>query len=167
MRGKDKCKILKQIRQRIADENDIPYVTEECGFKGACRGTCPRCEAELRYLERELEDRRRLGKTVTVAALCAGLALGLAGCGPVFGRDSGPGDDIKGMLEVRGPEDQPGDEIEVTEGEIAWPEDDGGELQATVPGDGEPAPGDAESGPDEEPELLGDVDWIPEEESHG
>ena len=29
MKGKDKCRILKQIRKKIADENDIPYVIEE------------------------------------------------------------------------------------------------------------------------------------------
>ena len=71
MLGKEKCRILKQIRQRIADENDIPYVTRECGFQGECRGTCPRCESELRYLERQLALRASLGKRVAVAALCA------------------------------------------------------------------------------------------------
>ena len=68
MRGKDKCKILKEIRQRIADENDIPYVTRECSYHGECTGTCPRCESELRYLEQQLERRRSLGKRVSVAA---------------------------------------------------------------------------------------------------
>ena len=82
MRGKDKCKILKEIRQRIADENDIPYVTRECGFHGECSGTCPRCERELRYLEQQLERRRSLGKRVSVAALCVGMALASAGCAP-------------------------------------------------------------------------------------
>ena len=58
MLGKRKCKILKEIRQRIADANDIEYVTRECEFQGECRGTCPRCEAEVRYLEEQLERRR-------------------------------------------------------------------------------------------------------------
>ena len=80
MRGKNKCKILKQIRQKIADENDIPYVTQECTFQGECKGTCPKCEAELRYLEQQLEKRQRLGKTVTVAALAASLMAGLTAC---------------------------------------------------------------------------------------
>lgn len=80
MRGKNKCKILKQIRQKIADENDIPYVTQECTFQGECKGTCPKCEAELRYLEQQLERRQRLGKTVTVAALAASLLAGLTAC---------------------------------------------------------------------------------------
>lgn len=80
MRGKNKCKILKEIRQKIADENDIPFVTQECTFQGECRGTCPKCEAELRYLEEQLEKRKRLGKTVTVAALSASLMMGMTAC---------------------------------------------------------------------------------------
>ncbi len=80
MRGKSKCKILKQIRQKIAQENDIPLVTKECTYQGECSGTCPRCEAELRYLEQQLVRRQQLGKTVTVAALSLGLVAGAAGC---------------------------------------------------------------------------------------
>ena len=82
MKGKNKCKILKEIRQKIADENDIPYVTRECTYQGECKGTCPKCEAELRYLEQELEKRRRLGKTVAVAAVAAGLSMTLSACVP-------------------------------------------------------------------------------------
>ena len=80
MTGKQKCRILKEIRQRIADENDIPYVTHECPHQGECRGTCPRCESELRYLERQLEQRASMGKRVAVAALCAGVMFTAAGC---------------------------------------------------------------------------------------
>jgi len=72
--GKDTCKILKQIRQTIASENDIPLVVEECHYKGECRGTCPRCEAELEYLERELLKRRSMGKKIVLAGLSAGLS---------------------------------------------------------------------------------------------
>lgn len=80
MKGKSKCKILKQIRQKIADENDIPLVTQECGYQGECRGTCPKCEQELRYLEQQLARRQALGKRVTVTALAAGLLASLTGC---------------------------------------------------------------------------------------
>ena len=72
--GKNICNQLKEVRKRIAEENDIPLEIEECSYKGECRGTCPRCEAEVRYLENALADRLRLGKVATVA----GLALGLA-----------------------------------------------------------------------------------------
>ncbi len=80
MRGKNKCKILKEIRQKIADENDILYVTSECKYRGECSGTCPKCESELRYLERELEKRRALGKKVTFAGVAVTMALSLSSC---------------------------------------------------------------------------------------
>ena len=82
MLGKAKCKILKQIRQKIADENDIPYVTRECTYQGDCSGTCPRCEAELKALENQLLLRQKLGKAVTVTALCMGIAAVAVGCTP-------------------------------------------------------------------------------------
>ena len=47
MFGKEKCRILKEIRQKIADENEIPYVTQECHHQGNCSGTCPRCDAPV------------------------------------------------------------------------------------------------------------------------
>ena len=72
--GKNICNQLKEVRKRIAEENQIPMKIEECTYKGECRGTCPRCEAEVRYLENALADRLRMGKVATVA----GLALGLA-----------------------------------------------------------------------------------------
>lgn len=81
MNGKAKCKILREIRRRIAEENDISFITKDCTYQGECRGTCPKCEAELRFLEQQLERRRRLGKTVTLAALAASLSLGLTACG--------------------------------------------------------------------------------------
>ena len=72
--GKEICRELKELRQRIAEENSIPLKMEECTFKGECDGTCPRCDAEVNYLETALADRLRLGK----AAMVAGLSLGLA-----------------------------------------------------------------------------------------
>lgn len=76
-RGKYKCKQLKALRKRIADENGIPLKQKECTYDGPCRGTCPYCESELRQLELALADRVQLGKVATVA----GLSLGLAACG--------------------------------------------------------------------------------------
>lgn len=80
MKGKETCKILKEIRQKIADENDIPYVTEECGYKGECRGTCPKCEDDVRYLEKQLKARAAAGKRVALTALCVGITVSAAGC---------------------------------------------------------------------------------------
>ena len=78
-RGKNTCRILKEIRKQIAEENDIQLVIEECTYQGDCLGTCPKCEAEVRYLERELEKRQRMGK----AAVVAGLSVGLLGASQV------------------------------------------------------------------------------------
>jgi len=71
--GKNICRQLKDIRRRVADENDIPLEQHECGYEGECNGTCPRCEAEVKYLEEELHRRTILGK---VAAL-AGVAMSM------------------------------------------------------------------------------------------
>lgn len=80
MKGKAKCKILKDIRKKIADSNDIPYVVSECQYQGDCKGTCPKCEQELRYLEAELKKRQAVGKAIAVTGIVASLALGSVGC---------------------------------------------------------------------------------------
>ena len=163
MLGKQKCKILKEIRQRIADENDIPYVTRECTHKGECKGTCPRCEAELRYLEQQLAKRQGLGKRVVVAALCTGLAFGSAGCTSpadafreIF-HSRGGGDDIAGMIE---PYPTPTPEVEVLDGEVEWAEPTEGEPAVEPEPTPDIIPGEV---PDDEWELEGDVAYIPEE----
>ena len=83
MNGKETCRCLKEIRLKIAQENDIDLIVEECTHKGECRGTCPRCEAEVRYLEAALEKRRKAGLRVALAGVSAGLALALSGCAAV------------------------------------------------------------------------------------
>ncbi|PJF01220.1 carboxypeptidase-like regulatory domain-containing protein [Prevotella intermedia] len=72
-KGKSTCKILKDIRQKIADANGIRYVPKECNFKGECKGTCPACEAEIRYLEDELRRKQRNGFAVKIGGIAAGL----------------------------------------------------------------------------------------------
>ena len=89
--------MLKDIRRRIAKENDIEFITSECRHKGSCAGTCPKCEAELAYLEGQLASRKRLGKAVRVV----GLSMGLATIAPVLFTSCKPDepDSIKGQLE--------------------------------------------------------------------
>ncbi|MBR5081786.1 MAG: energy transducer TonB [Bacteroidales bacterium] len=82
-KGKQTCKILKEIRKQIAAENDIELVVSECTYQGDCKGTCPKCEAEVRYLERELEKRQRMGKAAIFAGMTIGTAITAAGCGPL------------------------------------------------------------------------------------
>ena len=78
-RGKTICSVLKTIRKQVADANEIKYETRECHYEGECRGTCPACEAEVRYIERELDLRRQLGKAVAIVGISAGLSA-LTGC---------------------------------------------------------------------------------------
>ncbi len=78
-RGKQTCKILKEIRRQIAEANDIEFVTSECRYKGDCLGTCPKCEAEVRYLEQQLHSRSLAGKAVALAGISAGMIL-MSGC---------------------------------------------------------------------------------------
>ena len=80
MNGKSKCKVLKDIRKKIAEANDIAYVTSECKYQGECAGTCPKCEAEVRYLEEELAKQKSLGKIVAVAGIAATLVVASASC---------------------------------------------------------------------------------------
>lgn len=77
MSGKERCKALKEIRKKIEEENDIENVVSECTFKGECKGTCPKCEAELRYLEEELEKRKKLGKAVVIVGVSAAVIAGM------------------------------------------------------------------------------------------
>ena len=79
-RGKTICGVLKTIRKQVADANKIKYEPRECHHQGECRGTCPACEAEVRYIERELGLRRQLGKAVAIVGISAGLSA-LSGCG--------------------------------------------------------------------------------------
>ena len=108
MVGREKCRILKQIRQRIADENEIPYETRECTHTGNCSGTCPYCENEVRYLETQLKKRASLGKGIKIAAVCAGLAVSLTGCSVV--------ERISSSVVPT-----PTDEIVELSGEVDWP----------------------------------------------
>ena len=73
VKGKSTCKLLKDIRQQIADANGISYQPKECHHKGDCTGTCPACEEEIRYLERELKARKGNGFGMKVAGIAAGI----------------------------------------------------------------------------------------------
>ena len=72
-KGRSTCKLLKDIRQQIADANGISYQPKECHHKGDCAGTCPACEEEIRYLERELKARKGNGFGMKVAGIAAGI----------------------------------------------------------------------------------------------
>lgn len=127
-RGKQTCKILKEIRREIARANDIEFVTSECHYRGECRGTCPKCEAEVRYLEQQLERRRRAGKAATVVGVSMGITSLLAAGTMTACRDG----------------TKPANRIEIAETETAGSE--GNELRLA----GKALEGEAPSCPTEE-----------------
>lgn len=70
MTGKEKCKLLRQIRQEIADSNGIVYITTECTYEGDdCLGTCPKCDQEIAYLDAELNRKIADGEEITISGI--------------------------------------------------------------------------------------------------
>ena len=157
MKGKEKCRALKEIRRQIALNNDIEYAVSECTHQGDCKGTCPKCEAEVRYLERELELRRNLGKKVVLAGVGVGVAASLSGCSPVQTVLIDPVVNLfnTGTIEPEaGVIDDPGQQI-------------AGEVDYVDPG---PLEGEPSAMPEDDPgsdiyELDGDVEYVPEDSS--
>ena len=145
--GKEKCRILKEIRAEIARANDIEWVVSECKHKGNCKGTCPKCEQEVRQLEAALAKREALGKTVAVVGISASVALSVTGCFNPFPQTTS-GEPLEGGLLPPETEDQTACDTAIQGVEV---ETEMGAL--IVPG--EPMPETTEQ--DTEEPLMGDV----------
>ncbi len=119
-RGKYICKTLKEVRRKIAKANDIVYEPTECRHECDGLGTCPKCEAEVRYLEQQLDLRRSLGKAVSLVGISVGITA-VSSCSlvrpfqPTAGEVMAPPDTVK-RIEVAGvppaPDLQPAQEEE-------------------------------------------------------
>ncbi|MGN1411866.1 MAG: hypothetical protein ACI4WH_05070 [Oscillospiraceae bacterium] len=66
MNGKYKCEILKEIRKKIAHDNNIQYNPIECDFQGDCIGSCPRCEKEVSYLNDAINKKSLNGEKIVI-----------------------------------------------------------------------------------------------------
>lgn len=55
-KGKEKCELLKAIRTYVAEKYGLVHAATECSHQGDCPGTCPKCDAELADLQRQLEE---------------------------------------------------------------------------------------------------------------
>ena len=84
-KGKKTCETLKSIRKQIADANDIPYEPRVCTHKGDCMGTCPACESEMRYIEKQLNIRKMAGKAVKIVGLAT--VMTMAACNSISTTD--------------------------------------------------------------------------------
>ena len=69
MNGRDKCELLNEVRQKIAEKNNIEFTVYECTFEGDCTGTCPKCESEVRYLEEELAKKQARGEKINLEGI--------------------------------------------------------------------------------------------------
>lgn len=69
-RGKELCNVLKEIRKKIAIANNIPFETTLCTVQEECTGTCPKCEAEMIYLNSEIDKKIKHNEQVNIMGLC-------------------------------------------------------------------------------------------------
>ena len=115
-KGKRTCNVLKAVRLQIAKANEIKFEPHECHHEGPCAGTCPACEAEVKYLEQQLQMRRVLGRAVVLTGIAAGLTS-LTACGQnklpngcendttiTEPELAGDVEDVDGMMEMPEPE---------------------------------------------------------------
>lgn len=56
MNGKKRCEILKSIRIRLAELNNISFTPHPCNNKGNCPGTCEACDEESKWLLNTLKN---------------------------------------------------------------------------------------------------------------
>ena len=66
MKGKDKCELLRSIRQSIAELNGIQYSPKECDHDECSIGTCPMCEEEVFWLMDELRINEAEGSPINI-----------------------------------------------------------------------------------------------------
>lgn len=69
MNGKEKCELMKKIRDEIATKNHIAYKSEPCSFEGECLGYCPKCDSEAEFLDQELQKQVKNGKDISISGI--------------------------------------------------------------------------------------------------
>lgn len=69
MTGKEKCTILKSIRVRLAEINNIIYTPHLCDNIGECSGTCSMCDAESQWLLSTMKEMEKKGYPISYSLL--------------------------------------------------------------------------------------------------
>ena len=54
--GKLVCKVLKKMRKQLIEANGLDVEVEDCDYQGECSGTCPKCELEVRQVEKQMAE---------------------------------------------------------------------------------------------------------------
>lgn len=155
---KEKCKELKQIRAKMAEDLGVELHQTECTYEGYCSGTCPKCmQEELKLnaaiMKKQLEE-SDIKRRVAAAGLTTAAALCLSGCNTApLGQLEGDVQYVPSSEEIAGGMSYLPPEDELT-GAIAVPEESAEEV---VPETTE------EAVPEEKVmELEGDVAYVPE-----
>ena len=81
---KEKCRELKQIRAKMAEDLGVELHQTECTYEGYCSGSCPKCkQEELRLnaaiIKKQLEE-ADIKRRVAAVGLTTAAALCLSGC---------------------------------------------------------------------------------------
>ncbi len=66
MTAKEQRTLLKEFRRRIALKNGIIPLASQQPCSEDCRGNCPACQAEVRYLDSELNRKAAAGEGITL-----------------------------------------------------------------------------------------------------
>ncbi len=148
---KEKCRELKAIRAKMAEDLGIDLHQRECTYEGYCSGTCPKCKQEelqlnAAILKKQLSE-ADMKRRVAAVGLTTVAAVSLSGC------------NLNNLSwETEGVAQQPdtytGDEIGELEGE-----------PITIEGDIEYIPTEETVETETVEELEGDVVCIPTEET--
>lgn len=168
---KEKCKELKKVRAKMAEDLGIDLHQRECTYEGYCSGTCPKCMKEEMMLNTAIRKRQMqesdIKRRVAAAGLTTAAAVCLSGCNV----DSYQ---IDGDMQYI-----PEETVETLEGDVAYidTEELEGAIAApdpeTVEGELAPIPCEEETEKTEETEeaaiptimeLEGDIAYIPTEE---
>lgn len=69
-KGKRKCDMLREIRRQVCKLNGLVYNERECTLPDCgCNGTCPVCDAQLRHINRQLEEKAIRGESICYEGL--------------------------------------------------------------------------------------------------
>lgn len=121
-KGKEKCEILKAIRTQIAQKYGLDYTPSVCNNDGDCIGTCPKCEAELADLQRQLEE-----KAITDITLDKSFEE----LADNFSKSDDQDDIVLPEQQLAG-QIAPPDEFEGLEGDIICPPDEGTPVERKI-----------------------------------
>lgn len=121
--NKEKCRKLKLVRAKMAEELGVELHQRECTYEGYCSGTCPKCAAEERLLNEAFlyrgaekaangtEKKSTAGRAkgrVLAAGLAAIVSIGLSGCA-VPGELEGDVERVDGGMDYVTEEELPGE----------------------------------------------------------